>query len=171
MTAEAAPIIVSAVFGAEDFSYLNGLRRRHFPPERNVVDAHLTLFHHLPPSVAAELKHRLNAETRGTRSPPARLTGLMSLGRGVAFRVESPALQDIRDRLSDAFSGLLTPQDRQGWRPHVTIQNKVEPVEAKALLEELSREFVPRPLKIAGLASWYYRGGPWEPLSTHRFTR
>lgn len=171
MTAEAAPIIVSALFGAEDFAWLNGLRRRHFPPERNVIDAHLTLFHHLPPGVSQELKDRLKAETRGSAPPRARLSGLMSLGRGVAFRVESPELEDIRDRLSDAFAGLLTPQDRQSWRPHVTIQNKVEPAEARALLEQLSRDFTPRPLKIAGLASWYYRGGPWEPLSTHKFAR
>ncbi|QLC24083.1 2'-5' RNA ligase family protein [Parasphingopyxis algicola] len=171
MTGEAAPIIVSALFGAEDFAWLNGLRRRHFPPERNVIDAHLTLFHHLPPSVSQELKDRLNAETRGSSPPRARLSGLMSLGRGVAFRVESPELEAIRDRLADAFTGLLTPQDQQSWRPHVTIQNKVEPAEAKGLLEQLSRDFAPRPLQIAGLASWYYRGGPWEPLSTHKFAR
>jgi hypothetical protein len=41
--------------------------------------------------------------------------------------------------------------------------------EAKALLERLSADFTPRPLKIAGLASWYYCDGPWEPLSSHKF--
>jgi hypothetical protein len=51
----------------------------------------------------------------------------------------------------------------------MTIQNKVAPKAAKALLEELEEAFVPRRLKIAGLASWWYRGGPWEPLSEHLF--
>ena len=49
------------------------------------------------------------------------------------------------------------------------FQNKVEPKEAKALLAELEAGFQPRPLQIAGLASWWYRGGPWEPLGEHRF--
>jgi hypothetical protein len=64
---------------------------------------------------------------------------------------------------------LLTPQDRAGWRPHVTIQNKVEPAEARALQQALEADFRPRPLVIAGLASWWYRGGPWEPISRHMF--
>ena len=171
MSEGSAPIIVSALFGSGDFAYLNGLRRKHFPPERNIIDAHLTLFHHLPPSIAGELKHRLAEETRGIPQPKAKLGGLMSLGRGVAFRVDCPELEDIRERLADAFGGLLTPQDQQGWRPHVTIQNKVEPLQAKALLKTLSEGFQPRPLEIAGLASWYYRGGPWEKLSVHKFAR
>jgi len=164
-----APVIVTALFGKGDFAFLDGLRRQYYPPERNVTKAHLTLFHHLPPSVAEELKHRLNAETRGVKAPQARLSRLMSLGRGVAFGVESQELLDIRDQLADAFSGLLMPQDQQHWRPHVTIQNKVSPNEAKTLLETLSADFKPRPLKITGLASWYYRGVPWEPLSIHKF--
>jgi hypothetical protein len=62
---------------------------------------------------------------------------------------------------------VLTPQDRASWRPHVTIQNKVEPAEARALLDRLKADFRPRPLAIVGFASWYYRGGPWEKLSRH----
>ncbi|MEO1168517.1 MAG: 2'-5' RNA ligase family protein [Pseudomonadota bacterium] len=166
-----APIIVSALFGDADFAFLNGLRREHFPPERNVIDAHLTLFHHMPPSMAGELKHRLNAETRGVPPPKARLSGLMSLGRGVAFRIDSPELEDIRENLADAFSGMLMPQDEQRWRPHVTIQNKVEPAEARRLLTALSEDFAPRPIQISGIACWYYRGGPWELLSRHMFAR
>lgn len=170
MTDGPAPIIVSALFGDDDFAFLNGLRRLHFPPERNVIDAHLTLFHHLPPSAADELKHRLSVETRGAERPVAELDSVMLLGRGVAFRVRSPVLEEIRNSLADAFEGLLTPQDRQSWRPHVTIQNKVDPAEAKALQKTLSEGFQSRPLKITGLASWYYRGGPWESLSRHMFS-
>jgi len=170
MKGQPAPIIVTALFGKDDFSYLDGLRRQYYPSERNVAEAHLTLFHHLPPSAAEELKHRLNSEVREIRAPHARLHRVISLGSGVAYGVESQELSDIRDRLAEAFSGLLIPQDQQAWRPHVTIQNKVSSSEAKALFETLSTDFRPRPLKIAGLASWYYRGGPWEPLSTLKFS-
>ena len=164
-----APIIVTATFGHADAALLDGLRRAHFPPERNHLAAHLTMFHHLPPSSAVELKGRLSALTRGQPAPRAMLAGLMNLGRGVAFRVESPELVAIRGALADAFAGLLTPQDAGGWRPHVTIQNKVLPAEARALLTQLEAGFVARPLVIRGLAAWWYRGGPWEPLSTHNF--
>ena len=169
MTAVGAPIIVSALFAPADFAYLDGLRRQYFPPERNVIAAHLTMFHHLSPELAAELKLRLVAETRGVPPPRARIAGLINLGRGVAFRIESPELEAVRARLAEAFATMLTPQDRVGWRPHVTIQNKVLPAQAKALLTSLNAGFSPRPLAIAGLASWWYRGGPWEPLSRDMF--
>ncbi|WP_277979334.1 2'-5' RNA ligase family protein [Sphingomonas phyllosphaerae] len=164
-----APIIVTALFGAADQAFLDAQRRAHFPPERNQLAAHLTMFHHLPPSGAAELRQRLVAETRGVAPPRARLAGVISLGRGVAYRIESAELEAIRARLAEAFSGLLTPQDQAGWRAHVTVQNKVEPREARALLEQLTATFVARPVAIAGLAAYWYRGGPWEPLSRHPF--
>lgn len=165
----AAPIVVTALLGDADFAQLNALRRAHFPPERNRLDAHLTMFHHLPPSLEPELRDRLASETRGLRAPAARLAGIMNLGQGTAFRVESDGLADIRARLAEAFSGMLTPQDQAGWRAHVTIQNKVTSAAARALQGEIAKSFAPRPLTIAGLASWRYLGGTWEPIARHRF--
>jgi len=164
-----APLIVTALFGRQDQGWVEGLRQAHFPEERNQVPAHLTLFHHLPPSSADELRHRLDGYTRGVRAPKAKVTGLISLGRGVALKVESPALAAIRHELCEAFAGLLMPQDAGSWRPHVTIQNKVVPSIAKLLLAQLGRDFRPREVELAGLASWWYRGGPWEPHSRHMF--
>ena len=166
---EPAPIIVTALFGGADQAWFDRLRRAHFPPKRNHLAAHLTMFHHLPPAIADEVKHRLAGETRGVPPPAARIAGVISLGRGVAYRIDSPGLAALRDRLANAFAGLLTPQDSAGWRAHVTVQNKVEPAEAKALRATLERDFHARPVTIAGLAAWWYRGGPWEPLSRHPF--
>jgi hypothetical protein len=163
-----APIIVTALFGAADFAYFNCLRRANFAPERNLVDAHLTLFHHLPPGIAPELKARLAEAARGP-APAATLAGIISLGGGVAFRIESAELDAVRDDLKHAFSGLLTPQDSAGWRAHVTVQNKVEPHISRGLKAYLETGFAPRPIRIAGLAAWWYRGGPWERLSRHMF--
>ncbi len=165
-----APIIVTAIFAGPDQAWFDQQRREYFPPERNQLDAHLTMFHHLPPSVAAEVKRRLNEETRGVRAPDARVGGLITLGRGVAYRIESPDLVALRARLAEAFTGLLTPQDQAGWRPHVTIQNKVEPAEAKKTLAALQATVAPRVVQVAGLAAWWYRGGPWEQLSVHKFS-
>ena len=164
-----APIIVTALFAPADFAFLDALRRRHFPPERNRLPAHLTLFHHLPPSIGPELAGRLRDATRAVPAPPARLSGLINLGGGAAFRVESAALAEIRGHLADAFAPLLTPQDAAGWWPHVTIQNKVTADVARDTVAALAEHFQPRPLGLIGLASWYYRGGPWEAIGRYRF--
>ncbi|MCW3835551.1 2'-5' RNA ligase family protein [Sphingomonas canadensis] len=164
-----APLIVTALFGSEDFARLDALRRRYYPAAHNVVPAHCTMFSHLPPSAAAEVKRRLAGETRGVKPPQARLSGLMDLNDGVAIRIESPGLLAIRARLAEALAGLLGPTDSAGWAPHVTIQNNVPRMTAIATRTELAATFEPRPLAIAGLAAWWYRGGPWEPLSRHMF--
>ena len=166
-----APIIVSALIGPEDSAWADALRREHFPAERNQLPAHLTLFHHLPPSALDSLKRLLSSEARTTARPAARITRLISLGRGVALAVESPGLMAIRARVADAMDGQLTPQDRAAWRPHITIQNKVPPSAARALLLALRAEFTPRPIGIVGLALHYYRGGPWEPIADWKFSR
>ena len=134
-----------------------------------MLDAHLTLFHHLPPSLAPEVRRRLDLATR--HGPiMATVTGLRDLGRGTAVAIAAPELGVLRSDLADAFAGCLTPQDAAGWRPHVTIQNKVAPAIARALRAALAPAFAtPRSLRIASLDAWWYRGGPWEPLSRHPF--
>lgn len=132
------------------------------------MPAHLTLFHHLPPSIRGELGRRL-ADYAATPAPPATIAGIMDLGGGTALRVESEGLEDIRYDLALALRGLLTPQDMAPWRPHVTIQNKVEPREAKALQARMKAGFERRPLAIKGLALWRYLDGPWEPVKQFVF--
>ena len=132
------------------------------------MPAHLTLFHHLPPGLERELSQRLGRYA-ATPAPAARICGVIDLGAGTALRVESEGLEDIRYDLAQAFTGMLTPQDMAPWRPHITIQNKVEPREARRLQQNLRATFEPRPLRIKGLASWRYIGGLWEPIRTHVF--
>ena len=164
----AGALIVTAELAAEDLAWLDGLRRRQYPPERNRVPAHLTLFHALPPSAEGELRTRL-AGLASRPAPKARIAGLMDLGGGVAFRVVSDDLDALRDDLSGGLHGLLGAQDSGGWRPHVTIQNKVAPRDSRRLLASLERDFVPRPLRIAGLGLHRYADGPWQRLATYRF--
>lgn len=107
------------------------------------------------------MRDALAAEARGARVP-ARLAGLMNLGRGTALRIESPAMLALWERLADRFHGLLTPQDEHRPRLHVTIQNKVAPSAAKALQRQLADSIEARDFVFAGLALHRYRGGPWE---------
>ena len=168
--AAAAPLIVTALFGPGDDGWLQQLRRTHYPSERNQVPAHLTLFRQLPPSLAGELASRLAAAT-ASPPPPALIAGIMDLGEGTALRVDSLALDTIRQDLADAFHGLLTPQDQAAWAPHITIQNKVEPREARRLQQVLRAGFEPRPLAVRALGVWSYLGGPWEKVREHAFRR
>ncbi len=164
----AGPLIVTAEIAPLDFSWLQGLRRAHYPPERNQVPAHLTMFRALPPSVEAELCSRLARIVR-QRAPAARIAGLLDLGGGVAFRVVSADLDRMREELAADLHGLLSAQDCGGWRPHVTIQNKVAPKESRALKTALESSFEPRSLQISGFAIHRYLGGPWAPVAGYSF--
>lgn len=164
----AGPLIVLAELGSTDFAWLQELRRRHYPPDRNRVPAHLTVFRSLPPSAEAEVRRSL-ARAASNAAPRAAIGGIVSLDRGVALRVESPGLELVRGHLADEFRGLLSAQDRGPWTPHVTIQNKAEPRAARALFREMRESFEPRPLTIVGLELVRYVEGRWEPVAKVRF--
>lgn len=168
-TAGAAPIIVTAMMGAADQKYFDALRRAHFPAERNYLSAHITLFHQLAPSALDELDRLLRRIAADTPVPKANVGKPFLLGRGVAFRVESPELLTVRERIADHFSGMLTAQDQGVPRLHITVQNKVSPKEAKTLHAELAQGFEPRALMISGLAAHHYLGGPWELAFSRKF--
>ena len=164
----AGALIVTAEIAQRDFSWLEHLRRSHYPPERNQVPVHLTLFHALPPSSESEVRARL-ASLAKERPPRATIEGLMNLGGGVAYRIVSPDLDRIRDDLTEGLHGLLGAQDSGGWRPHITIQNKVPPKVARALMTSLERDFAPRPIAISGLGLQHYLDGPWERVALYPF--
>lgn len=164
----AGALIVTAEIVPSDLAWLDRLRRVHYPAERNQVPAHLTIFHALPPSAEAEARRTL-ARLASEPPPRASIEGLMDLGGGVAFRIVSNDLDAIREELAEHFHGLLSAQDSGGWRPHVTIQNKVAPKEARALMEALNRDFRPRPLAVSGLGLHRYVDGPWKRLASYPF--
>lgn len=169
MTAGTAPLILTAELPPDLHRWATALRTAHFPPERNHLEAHVTLFHALPPHAEAEARTLL-ARLAGEFSPiEGRLEGIMSLGRGTAFRLASPAMLDLRAHIAAHFRGLLTAQDTHSPRLHVTIQNKVSPAEAKALQSALADVVSPRDFAFPGLALFRYRGGPWEAVRRFAF--
>ena len=50
------PFVLTLELDGASFGRLNELRRRHYPPERNMVPAHLTLFHQLPAAHGREVR-------------------------------------------------------------------------------------------------------------------
>lgn len=169
MSPEVPPLIVTATLDEGAFAWFDDLRRQHFPPHRNIVPAHLTLFHALPGVREAEVR-RVLAASCARRGPfPMAVRGPWSLGRGVAYRLGSAELAALRAELADSFAPWLTRQDQAGFRPHVTVQNKVEPGEARDLLERLQAEFEPFDVFAEGLSLWRYLGGPWSLVERFGF--
>ena len=165
-----APLILSLTLAADDQARLDRLRAAHFPSQRNFLAAHVTMFHHLPGDQLETIAADLAAIATATPAFTVRIARLQSLGRGVALALEADPLLRLRAALARKWAARLTAQDSQGYRPHVTIQNKVDPVVAKALLHELSKGFSPWDVSAIGLSLWHYRGGPWEPAGSYAFT-
>lgn len=162
------PLIVTAELPPDLYSWATQLRTEHFPPERNYLKAHVTLFHALPPMVEGEARDLL-ARLAKSAPVPARLEGLVSLGRGTALKLASPAMLELRDEIADHFRGMLTEQDKHRPRLHITVQNKVPPDEAKALQGQLAPRITPQDFAFRGLELHAYLGGPWELLGRWRF--
>lgn len=163
------PLIVTLQLDAQTSDYFDRLRAAHFPPALNHLKAHVTLFHNLPGSEERAVIETLAREAAARAPFSVIVAGLMKLGRGTAFRLESLILTDLRARLAAAFEPWLTRQDREKFRPHVTVQNKVSPAEAIALFDHLSRDFAPFEAAAEGLQLWRYEGGPWSPVCAIAF--
>lgn len=166
------PLILTLAMDPDTFARFDGLRRRHFPEALNRIPAHATLFHHLPGLSEPGIVETLAALMRTQAPPEVAVTGLRFTGRGVAYVLDSEALSAFRARLAERFEGLeegLTAQDRQGWRPHVTVQNKVAPGTARALHADLEADFTPFRFTAPGLLLWRYLGGPWARRATFSF--
>lgn len=163
------PFVLTLELDGESFARLNEARRRYFPPERNQVPAHLTLFHQLPGERGREIKALLRQVAAGRKPIEMQRTELKALEGGVALFVQSPQLGALRDELAAEWDPWLIAQDRAGFRPHVTIQNKVGAAEARKTLAEASATLRLRALRGVGLHLWRYRGGPWEDAQLFRF--
>jgi 2'-5' RNA ligase len=162
-----APLIVTLAFDAASRDRFQAARDAWFPPERNVVPAHMTLFHHLPGERAPEVAARLAAVAAARAPIPVRVSGVMSLGRGAAYRIEAEGIARLRAEIAAGFE--LTDQDRAPARPHVTVQNKVGKDEARTCVEALRAGFAPWDGAATGLELWRYRGGPWEEAGRFDF--
>ena len=164
------PFILTLTLKDTVANTLNELRKEHFPKERNYLDAHVTLFHALPSNQEATLRRDL--EDICVQTPPFSVVfpELKHWDKGVFAPLESPELLKVRKKLAERWHDDLTPQDRQGYRPHVTIQNKVPKDEARVLYDALSPEWQPLTGDALGLSLWRYAGGPWTFAASFEFS-
>ncbi|PST83916.1 phosphoesterase HXTX [Pedobacter yulinensis] len=152
------PLILTLRIDGASQTFFDAQRSRYFPPAQNFLQAHLTLFHQLPDQAAAwNYLQNLSFPTFHLE-----VNGLMLLGSGVAYTLESAELLRLHALVARGFVEVLVAQDRQKLRPHVTIQNKTQPEIARALLADLMATFKPFRVKAEGIDLWTYLGGPWQ---------
>jgi len=167
------PFILTAIIPEPLRAWSENLRQTNFPPERNHLHAHVTLFHAFAPSLRDELAGFLPRIAAEYAPPEGRVTGMIDFGKGTAIRLESPGLKNIRAEIADHFHGSLTEQDQHEPRLHITVQNKVSKDEAKSLQAELEPQLQPwiegKPFAFPGLELHLYEGGPWTKLRSFPF--
>ena len=160
------PLILTLQLDNNSHAFYEGLRRRYFPPERNLIAAHLTLFHQLPDEDRTYQSVREAAQA--TESFLLTHPTLRSIGKGVAVFFQSERLCALHAGLLTAFQADISAQDRQRLQPHIVIQNKVAPEVARHTFAQLQATSFMEPIAI-GLTLSRYLGGPWQHLSDFPF--
>ncbi len=156
------PLILTAHVNEHDLLFFDALRTQFFPPERNFLRAHVTMFHKLPPEHRPQIEEILDGAVQTAGVIEVEVTGIRNMGNGVAFVLDSEYLARMRAYMKTALRPWLGPQDHQPWRPHITVQNKVHWQKAESLHDMLSSEFVRRTIRVEGFDLWSYMQGPWR---------
>ena len=165
------PLILSLKLDQASFETFDSLRQQYFPPERNFLSAHVTLFHHLPDEQELSIKETLQNICAETQPFSLSFPKLRFLGKGVAVEIESAELSQLRKALATKWNDWLTAQDKQGFRPHLTIQNKVAPEDARRLFDRLSFNWKMRDGAGEGALLWHYLEGPWKLVKEFPFAK
>ncbi len=169
----ARPFILTAALPPHIQGWAEGLRRAHYPPERNHLHAHVTIFHSFAPSLLDELKTFLPRIADEFSAPQGQVSGIMDLGTGTAIALSADPLLALRDLIAEHFHGSLTDQDLYEPRPHITIQNKVTKREARKLQHALALEVELKqdagPFAFPALELHLYKDGPWELVKRSAF--
>lgn len=162
-----SPLVITLDLDEASMARFQAERAELFPPNRTQVGAHLTLFHAIPGQMETQVLEEV--QTAAHRPPfDVAVRKVISLGRGAAYSLDAAELSELRASLRHSWAADLTPQDIQGFRPHVTVQNKVDPATAKETVQRLQAAFVPFNARAEALVVWRYVGGPWELVQ--RFT-
>lgn len=160
--ARGRPLLVTAELPDDVLAWADGFRLRHYPPHRNRLKAHVTLFHALPPSAGDAVRRLLGEFAAGVAPPAARIAGVMDLGQGTAFEVDSTGMAEMHADLAERLHGLLQQKDARPLRLHITVQNKVPREDARRLQSQLGQEFSPRSFRFPGFGLYAWDGRLWN---------
>jgi 2'-5' RNA ligase len=157
------PLVVTLALDAAAQQRFDAERARLFPAGRSAIGAHVTMFHALP----GELEEQARIDLVHEAGPPfpVGVAGVLPLGRGAAYALAAPELVRRHRALQQRWWEHLGPQDRHGFRPHITVQNTVTPAEARATVAVLRRAFRPYEAQAAAFVLWRHDDGPWTELA------
>ncbi|MBD1913962.1 MULTISPECIES: 2'-5' RNA ligase family protein [unclassified Leptolyngbya] len=169
MANDPRPLILTLKLDTPAFEVFNTMRQQHFPSERNFLPAHVTLFHALPGQHLEAVCSTLREVCAETAPLSLSFPTVRFLGKGVAIQVEAPDLLHVHKRLAAVWQDWLTRQDQQSYRPHITVQNKVDAAVARSLYNQLNQTWQPFTGCGEGLLLWSYEGGPWALIEEFLF--
>ncbi len=159
-----AALILTTALDAKSFEHFDELRERYYPKERNLVPAHVIMFHALPTNHEPRIRDIVIHWCDRTPVLAGKVTRPRKLSEGVAFEIEATELTLLQFKLKEAFGGWCTAQDRLPFKPQVTIANRVPPAEARLLFETMQLRHQPFEVRFEGIEIWRYTGGPWQPV-------
>jgi hypothetical protein len=169
--AVAAPLILTAELPPALLARLNALRSKHYPAGAARAPAHLTLFRHLPGPQLRALIDDVRRLALETRCPLVSVAGLQRPDTSVALKVESPELDEFRERLAVWWSPLLTPGDAAQARLHITLAAHLRPAEARALATTLQGSVGTVRFPVRACLLWQHAEPRWLPLVRLGFHR
>ncbi|HEX3335943.1 MAG TPA: 2'-5' RNA ligase family protein [Jatrophihabitans sp.] len=157
------PLVVTLALEAGAQERFDAERARWFPADRSEVGAHVTLFQCL----RGELEERVRVDLVQHAGPPfpVGVAGVLPLSGGTAYALAAPELARRQRVLQQLWWAELTAQDRQGFRPHITVQQQVSAAEARATVTVLRRAFRPFQFRAEGYRVWRNNDGPWTELA------
>ncbi|WWC73891.1 uncharacterized protein I206_107863 [Kwoniella pini CBS 10737] len=187
-----SPIILTLRLDKATHQLLTSLRSKYFPPHRNFLSAHVTLFHAIPSHRFDELDENLNKICNSKSGWDVFFGEPEKMGnRGVYLicreRPSNSVEKIHRELLSNLKKGIksdqdkLTNQDLQTMRkPHVTVLNKASNEEQVDICLKEVKEFFEGMRKdgqkegqhkgrAVGFEVWEYLGGPWKSIKEYTF--
>jgi 2'-5' RNA ligase len=157
---------------------MSAMRDKYFPPERNTVRAHLTLFNALPESKMKSSIVPLLQEVAAATGPfriRVKRPFQMKEGFGVNMspREGPPPLKDLLVKLRGTWKeeGFLSDQDSAPRGMHYTLMNKVSDKEKlEAAFEEFKESWTGDEGIVDGLELFRYHKGRWYWTQSFEFT-
>ena len=139
---------------------LMALRNQYFPPHLNKLSAHIALFRALPGSQLSTIVPDILIATAHQRSFSIVTGKPFLMGHGVGIHAYAPPAEGIYKELKVSWERWLSKQD-QSFKPHYTVQNKVEKNVAIETLTEVEKIGTMKGL-VDGLTLWRYEKGYWK---------
>ena len=159
------PLILTLQMDERSQDWFDRLRELHFPPERNYLRAP----HALPQAAGSPGSLPTCNWSPGPGATYPYRDGYSQPRPGRGLRALVAGTGGTAAGVAKNWEPWLGAQDRQGFKPHVTVQNKVSPERARALHERLLVTFSPLKVGGVGLSPWRYLGGPWESIGADPF--